>query len=66
VAHRLPPYTPIASADVPVAAGIEPFSIDFVPSESDDQVGLAFRIWGVGDQGQGTLCIDDVSVARST
>lgn len=62
IGHRLPPYIPAATAEIPLDSSLRSFTVDVDPTESDDQVGLAFKIAAAGDTGETDVCFDDVAV----
>jgi hypothetical protein len=62
VGHRLPPYTAVQTAELALDSSFRPYTIDVLPEEPDEQAGLAFKLAGVGDEGDSQVCIDDVAL----
>lgn len=64
VGHRLPPYTPVTTAQIALDERLQSFTVDVDPEEADDQVGLAFKLTALGAQGQTEVCIDEVALRQ--
>jgi hypothetical protein len=62
VGHRLPPYTQIAGAQIPLDAIRRSFTVDFEPDSDDTEGGIAFRVVARGEANPTELCIDDVAI----
>jgi hypothetical protein len=62
VGHRLPPYTQIVGAQIPLDATRRSFTVDFEPDSDEPQGGIVFRVAARGEANPTELCIDDVAI----
>jgi retinol-binding protein 3 len=62
VAHRLPPYTQIVGAQIPLDATRQSFTVDFEPDSDEPEGGIVFRVAVRSEANPSELCIDDVAI----
>jgi hypothetical protein len=62
VGYRLPPYTQVVDAEIPLDATRRSYTVDFEPDADEPNGGIAFRVAARGQASPTELCIDDVAI----